>query len=261
MGVGYSIESAVGIVVLDRPDVLNSFDDAMGSEALHVISEAAADEAIRCIVITGAGRAFCAGEDLGALADQYERGEAPDLGETLIKRYNPMIRAIRSAPKPVIAAVNGVAAGAGASLALACDVRIASAHAKLVLAFVNAGLVPDSGAIWFLTQMVGSARAWQLASTGRPVAADEAASLGLFDRVVDASSFDETWRAAARDLASGPTQALALIKRLVNNAADLSLDEHLDIEVEAQSTAGRTADHLEGVRAFLAKRPPDFRGR
>jgi 2-(1,2-epoxy-1,2-dihydrophenyl)acetyl-CoA isomerase len=161
----------------------------------------------------------------------------------------------------VIAAVNGVAAGAGASLALACDVRIASAHAKLVLAFVNAGLVPDSGAIWFLTQMVGSARAWQLASTGRPVAADEAASLGLFDRVVDASSFDETWRAAARDLASGPTQALALIKRLVNNAADLSLDEHLDIEVEAQSTAGRTADHLEGVRAFLAKRPPDFRGR
>ncbi|MGH2757441.1 MAG: enoyl-CoA hydratase-related protein, partial [Actinomycetota bacterium] len=205
MAVGYSVDSSVGVVVLDRPDVLNSFDEDMGAEALHIIQEAAADESVRCIVITGAGRAFCAGEDLGALSDQYARGEAPDLGNTLIKRYNPMIRAVRSAPKPVIAAVNGVAAGAGASLALACDVRIASEHAKLVLAFINAGLVPDSGAVWFLSKMIGSARAWQLASTGRPVGAEEAAALGLFDRVVDAASFEETWRGTARELASGPT--------------------------------------------------------
>jgi 2-(1,2-epoxy-1,2-dihydrophenyl)acetyl-CoA isomerase len=261
MAVAYSVESSVGIVVLDRPEVLNSFDETMGLETLRVVEGAAADDSVRCIVITGAGRAFCAGEDLGALSDQYSRGEVPDLGDTLVKRYNPLIRTIRSAPKPVVAAVNGVAAGAGASLALACDVRVASEHAKLVLAFIGAALVPDSGAVWFLSNMVGTARAWQLASTGRPVAADEALALGLFDQVVAQDAFEETWRSAAQKLAAGPTRAFALTKQLVNGAPERSLEEQLELEVDAQSAAGRTDDHLEGVQAFLAKRKPDFQGR
>jgi 2-(1,2-epoxy-1,2-dihydrophenyl)acetyl-CoA isomerase len=154
-----------------------------------------------------------------------------------------------------------VAAGAGASIALACDVRVASEHAKLVLAFIKVGLVPDSGALWFLTRMVGSARAWQLASSGEPVTADEGLRLGLFDSVIRADDFESEWRKLARELAAGPTRAFALTKKLVNEAADRSLDEQLDLEVEAQTQAGQTDDHLEGVKAFLGKRPPNFSGR
>lgn len=251
----------VAVIMLDRPDVLNAFNDDLGFATLKSVEEAAADDTVRCIVITGAGRAFCAGEDLGALAAGYTEGTVPDLGKTLTDRYNPLIRAIRAAPKPVIAAVNGVAAGAGVSLALACDIRIASEHAKLVLAFIGVGLVPDSGAVWFLSRMVGSARAWQLASTGRPITAEEAHALGLFDEVVPADDFEKTWRERAVKLASGPTTAYALTKELVSQAANRSLDEHLEVEVDAQGAAGRTEDHLEGVQAFLSKRAPRFTGR
>ncbi len=261
MAISYTRSDGIGTITLDRPDVLNAFDDELGFAAVEAVKEAAADDEVRCVVITGAGRAFCAGEDLGALAADYEKGSVPDLGKTLIDRYNPLIRAIRSAPKPVVAAVNGVAAGAGASLVLACDVRIASEHAKLVLAFVNVGLVPDSGAIWFLSKMIGTARAWQLAATGRPLKADEALSLGLLDEVVPAEDFEATWREHATRLAGGPTRAYALIKELVNGAAKRSLDDQLDAEVDAQTAAGRTDDHLEGVQAFLGKRRPKFTGR
>lgn len=261
MPISYTRSDGVGVITLDRPDVLNALDDELGFAMLDAVEGAAADDEVRCIVITGAGRAFCAGEDLGALAADYERGEAPDLGKTLTKRYNPLIRAIRAAPKPVMAAVNGVAAGAGASIALACDLRIASEHAKLVLAFINVGLLPDSGALWFLTRTIGTARTWELASTGRPLPADEALKLGLFDAVVAADEFEETWRTYAERLAAGPTRAFALTKQLVRDAAERSLDEQLDAEVDAQSAAGRTDDHLEGVQAFLAKRPPKFTGR
>lgn len=261
MTISYTRSDGVGVITFERPDVLNAFNDELGFAVLEAVERAAADDEVRCIVITGAGRAFCAGEDLGALAADYEKGEAPDLGQTLTKRYNPLIRAIRAAPKPVLAAVNGVAAGAGASIALACDVRIASEHAKLVLAFINVGLVPDSGAVWFLTKTIGAARAWQLASTGRPLPAEEALALGLFDVVVGADEFDQTWRAEAARLAAGPTAAYALTKQLVGDAAERSLDRQLDAEVDAQTAAGRTDDHLEGVQAFLAKRPPKFTGR
>lgn len=261
MTIRVEIEGGVATLTLDRPDVLNAFSDELGMATLGAMREASADEGVRCIVITGAGRAFSSGEDLGALAGAYERGEPPPLGKTLTDRYNPLIRAIRAAPKPVMAAINGVAAGAGASIALACDVRIASEHAKLVLAFIKVGLVPDSGALWFLTKAVGSAAAWRMASSGDPIGAKEALGLGLVDQVVPVDEFESTWRASASRLAAGPTLAYALTKSLVQSAAQVSLDRQLDLEVAAQTAAGRSQDHLEGVSAFLEKRKPNFRGK
>jgi 2-(1,2-epoxy-1,2-dihydrophenyl)acetyl-CoA isomerase len=260
MSCEYEVDDGVATITLNRPEVLNAFDVELGQAALAAIRKGSDDDSVRCIAITGSGRAFSSGEDLGALVEGYERGEVPALGETLVNRYNPLIRTIRAAPKPVLAAVNGVAAGAGASIALACDVRVASEHAKLVLAFIKVGLVPDSGAIWFLTRMVGSARAWQLASSGEAVTADEGLRLGLFDSVIRADDFQSEWRRLARELAAGPTRAFALTKQLVNETADRSLDEQLDLEVEAQTQAGQTDDHLEGVKAFLGKRPPNYTG-
>lgn len=261
MPVRLEVSEGVAVLTLDRPEVLNAFDDEMGLATLEAVRRVSEDDAARTLVITGAGRAFSSGEDLGALAEGYRSGEVPDLGKTLVDRYNPLIRALREMRKPIIAAVNGVAAGAGASLALACDYRIASERAKLVLAFVKVGLVPDSGAVWFLTRMVGTARAWRLASTGEPVTAEQALDLGIFDQVVSEDAFDETWRGFAREIASGPTEAFALTKELIERAADASLDEQLDAEVDAQTRAGRTEDHLEGVQAFLGKRSPTFKGR
>lgn len=261
MPVDYSIGDGVGVIVLNRPEVLNAFDDELGFQMLDVVQKAAEDDAVRCIVITGAGRAFCSGEDLGALAGTYERGEAPPLGTTLTDRYNPLIRALRSAPKPVVAAVNGVAAGAGVSLALACDYRIVSERAKFVLAFIKVGLVPDSGAVWFLTTTIGAARALDLAASGRPVDAQEALDLGLVNEVVAEADLETRWKARAAELAIGPTTAFALTKALVYGASERSLEEQLEVEVDAQSKAGRTADHLEGVQAFLGKRAPKFEGR
>jgi 2-(1,2-epoxy-1,2-dihydrophenyl)acetyl-CoA isomerase len=249
------------VLKLNRPEVLNAFNDEMGKALLHAVEDASHDDACRCIVITGEGRAFCSGEDLGPLAAGYQEGRAPDLGNTLVDRYNPLIRAIRSAPKPVIAAVNGVAAGAGASLALACDFRIAADKAKLVLAFIKVGLVPDSGAVWFLTRLVGTAHAWRLAATGDPVDAAEAERMGLFDEVVPAERLEDAWRSFATQLATGPTKAYALTKRLVHFAADSPLGDQLELEIEAQSEAGKSEDHIEGVQAFFAKRKPNFKGR
>lgn len=261
MVVGYEVDGGVAVITLNRPEVLNAFNDELGHALVDAVRKASDDESVRCIVITGAGRAFSAGEDLGALADGYKAGDVPNLGQTLVDRYNPLIRAIQGAPKPVVAAVNGVAAGAGASLALACDFRIASEHAKLVLAFIKVGLIPDSGAVWFLANMVGAARAWELAATGDPVGGDEALRLGLFTKLVPADDFESTWRSFAAELATGPTRAYAITKRLVQGAPDRSLDEQLEEEVSAQTEAGRTADHLEGTQAFLSKRRPNFEGR
>ena len=256
-----TLTDGVAVLTMDRPDVLNAFNDEMGMALLEAVSESASDPEVRCIVITGAGRAFSAGEDLAALSDQYRAGEVPDLGDTLVNRYNPLIRTIREAPKPVIAAVNGVAAGAGASLALACDFRIASEDAKLILAFIRVGLVPDSGALWFLGRMVGAARALELGASGHPVDAQFGLELGLFNQVIPAAEFEETWSAFAGRLSTMATAAFALTKRLLNESLERSLDEQLDAEVLAQSAAGRTEDHMEGVTAFFEKRKPTFLGR
>ncbi len=261
MGIDREQDDDICVLRLNRPDVLNAFDDALARELFDGVSQAADDESVRCIVITGAGRAFCSGEDLRPLADDYAAGRAPDLGNTLKERYNPLIRALRDAPKPVLAAVNGVAAGAGASLALACDYRVASERARLILAFIKVGLVPDSGAVWFLSKMVGTARAFKLAVTGEPMLADEAHACGIFDEVAAEDEFDKTWREAAQRFAAGPTRAYALCKELLNGAADRSLEEQLELEISAQSQAGHTEDHLAGVQAFFAKQGPVFKGR
>jgi len=261
MSLRYEKSNGTAVIVLDRPDVLNAFNDELGHGVLEAVERASGDDEIRCIVITGEGRAFSSGEDLGALAEGYERGESAPLGNVLIDRYNPLIRAVTSAPKPVVAAVNGVAAGAGASLALACDFRIASDKAKLVLAFIKVGLVPDSGGIWFLTKMVGAAKAWELAALGTPISAEEALRLNLVTRVAPLEEFEDAWRSFAGELASGPTRAFALTKRLARSAMERSLDEQLDLEGELQAEAGRTQDHLEGVQAFLKKRAPRFEGK
>jgi 2-(1,2-epoxy-1,2-dihydrophenyl)acetyl-CoA isomerase len=261
MALSYVVEESVGVITLDRPDVLNAFDGELGAACLDAMTKAAEDDSVRCIVITGAGRAFSSGEDLGALAATYERGEVPPLGETLVDRYNPLVKAIRSAPKPVVAALNGVAAGAGASVALACDFRIASEKAKLVLAFIKVGLVPDSGGLWYLTKMVGTSKAFELCALGEPLSAQEAFDLGIVTKVVPPDEFEAAWWEFAADLAQGPTRAYALTKELAASATTETLDEQLELEVRAQSHAGRGSDHLEGVRAFLDKRAPNFEGR
>ncbi|MDQ5873976.1 MAG: enoyl-CoA hydratase-related protein [Actinomycetota bacterium] len=257
----YSVEDGVGRIVLNRPQVLNAFNDELGSLLRDRVAEAAADSDVRCIVLTGAGRAFSAGEDVAALAERYEAGRPPDLGQLLTQRYNPLIKELRAAPKPIVAGLNGVAAGAGASVALACDFRVASERASLSFAFARVGLVPDSGATWFLARMLGPARALELALSSPALSSADALELGLVNEVVPADEFRGRLEAVAAGLAHGPTTALALTKGLIEAAVSHTLDEQLEAEARAQEVAGGTQDHLEGVRAFLSKRNPEFEGR
>jgi len=261
MPVGYDFGDGVATVTFDRPEVLNAFDENLGRDALAAVRRAAGDESVRCVVLTGAGRAFSSGQDLAALRADYSDGATPDLSRILRDYYNPLIRAICGAPKPVVAALNGVAAGAGASIALACDFRIASEEAKLMFPFFAVALVPDSGALWFLARMIGHARAWDLVAAGAPVGAREALDLGLVNEVVGAEELGERCLAFAARLAAGPTGAYALTKALLYSAPETTLADALEREAQAQGQAGRTADHREGVEAWLAKRTPRFGGR
>lgn len=258
-----SVETANHIctITLNRPDVLNAFNDQLTTELGEALKAAERDPAVRVIVITGAGRAFSSGQDLGDLKEKYVPGYVPHLGDDLRKRYNPIIKRIRDMEKPVIAAVNGVAAGAGCSLALACDLRIASDQASFIEVFINVGLIPDSGSTFMLPRLVGLGKAMELCMTGQKVDAPEALRLGLVNQVVAAAELNEAIAKLAGRLAGLPSRAIALTKRLLNQSFQNDLDAQLEAEAYDQETAGKTADHYEGVVAFLEKRKPQFTGR
>ena len=250
----------VHTITMNRPDVLNAFNGPMLSELTNALKAADKNPEVRVIVITGAGRAFSSGQDLADLKAKYVPGHVPELGADLKKRYDPCIKCIRRSSKPVVAAVNGVAAGAGCSLALACDFRIASEHAMFIEVFVNVGLIPDSASTWTLPRLIGWGRAMELCCTGRPVKSEEALTIGLVSQVADADAFAGAVEAFATRLAALPPQAIDLTKRLLNASYGNSLEEQLEAEAFAQDTAGRTKDHFEGVTAFLEKRTPEFTG-
>jgi 2-(1,2-epoxy-1,2-dihydrophenyl)acetyl-CoA isomerase len=247
---------AIATITLDRPDALNALTLTMKRELLSALRSVARDRSVRSVVLTGAGRAFCAGQDL---RERLESGAAP-LAIELRERYNPIIRAMRAMDKPIVGAINGVAAGAGASLAFACDIRIAAEGASFLLAFGRIGLVPDSGATWLLPRLVGPAKAAELALLGDPFTAADAERFGLVARVVPANDLASIARDVAARLAALAPQALALTKRALQRSWSIDLDEALDDEAFRQGIAGATADHAEGLAAFIEKRPPRFTG-
>jgi 2-(1,2-epoxy-1,2-dihydrophenyl)acetyl-CoA isomerase len=254
------VAEGVATVTLNRPDKLNAINERMHAELAAALDRIEADPAVRALLLTGAGRAFSAGQDLGDRV-MGEGDAPPDLGETLDRLYNPLIRRLRQLELPVIAAVNGVAAGAGANLALACDLVLAARSAKFIQAFSRLGLVPDSGGTYVLPRLVGPARATGLALLAEPLPAEQAAAWGLIWQVIDDDRLLDEATALARKLATQPTKGLGLIKRALNASAANTLGEQLDLERDLQREAGRTEDYREGVRAFLDKRPAAFKGR
>ncbi|CAN5215284.1 2-(1,2-epoxy-1,2-dihydrophenyl)acetyl-CoA isomerase PaaG [soil metagenome] len=250
------VTTGVLTLTLNRPDALNSFTVEMKEELLAALKQAARDRDTRVLILTGAGRAFSAGQDL---KERQAPGVA-DLGTELRNRYNPIILAMRRLEKPIIGAVNGVAAGAGISVALACDIRLASDRASFIEVFARVGLVPDTGSTWFLPRLVGPARAAEMMFSAEPVDAATAERIGLVNRVVPAAQLMDEAHTLADKLAAMPPLALALAKRALNRAYDTGLEGALEYEAQLQSVAGRSKDHAEGVAAFVEKRPPRFSG-
>jgi len=254
------VEQGVMTITLNRPERLNSFNDVMHQQLAECLKQAERDETIRCLLITGAGRGFCAGQDLND-RNVDPNGPAPDLGMSVERFYNPLVRRLAKLPKPVIAAVNGVAAGAGATLALGCDMVIAARSANFVMAFSKLGLVPDCGGTWLLPRTAGRARAMGLALLGDKMSAEQAQQWGMIWQVVDDAELADTSLTLARHLATQPTYGLGLIKQALLASETHTLDQQLDMERDFQRMAGRSDDYREGVSAFLAKRPPQFSGK
>ena len=255
-----SLDAGVLTVTLNRPDKLNAFVPDMHRELRAALERAKDEAAIRAVLLTGAGRGFCAGQDLSER--NVAPGSAPiDLSVSLGSNYNPLVRRLRELPKPVVCAVNGVAAGAGANLALACDLVIAARSASFVQSFTRIGLVPDSGGTYFLPRLVGSARAMGLALLGDQLSAEDAERWGLIWKVVDDSRIMEEAMAVAKKLAAGPTKGYGLIKKALYASPGNSLDAQLDLERDLQREAGFSEDYREGVAAFMQKRGPQFKGR
>jgi 2-(1,2-epoxy-1,2-dihydrophenyl)acetyl-CoA isomerase len=247
------------VLTLNRPDRLNSFNEAMHERLMAALLEAEADEGCRALLLTGAGRGFCAGQDLSNRV--FEPGVTPDLTKTIERWYNPLVRKLRSFRMPIVCAVNGVAAGAGANVALACDIVLAARSAKFIQAFAKIGLLPDSGGTWFLPRLVGSARARGLALLAEPLPAEKAEAWGLIWKAVDDESLMIEAEKLAAHLATQPTIGLALTKQALDASWGNTLDRQLDLERDLQGEAGRTPDYAEGVSAFFAKRAPSFTGR
>ncbi len=252
----YNVTGGIATITLNRPDVYNALNDEITFELQDAFKTCAKDEQVRVVVFTGEGKAFCSGQDLKASA-----GQKRSFLDSLHKRYNPIVRAMRNMPKPILCRLNGVAAGAGCSLALACDLIIASEEATLIEVFVNIGLVPDSGSAYFLPRLVGSAKAFELCAMGTKVKAAEALALGLVTKVVPPDQLDAAVAGYTDYFAVAPTRAIGIIKKMLNKSATATLDEMLDYEAYCQETAGATHDHQEGVKAFLEKRKPVFLGK
>lgn len=253
-----STKNGVCTVTLNRPDVYNALNEQMKKELNDAMKAVEKDPAVRCVVLRGAGdRAFCSGQDLKEHSGKDSKRSLKDSLETM---YNPLIRRIRTMEKPVIAMINGVAAGAGMSIALACDMRIMADTARMIEVFIRIGLVPDSGSHWFLPRLVGMARAFEYAALGQDIPAAEAERVGLVNKVVPAAELEATTMDLADRLAKAPTKAIGLIKRTLNKALSSDLDTLLQYEAMIQEIASGTEDHREGVTAFLEKRPARFRG-
>jgi 2-(1,2-epoxy-1,2-dihydrophenyl)acetyl-CoA isomerase len=253
-------DHGVATLTLNRPDVLNSFNRPMARELQRSLADAARDDAIRAVLLTGAGRAFCAGQDLGEAVGGGADGNV-DIEDIVRSSYTPLVQAIREIEKPIVAAVNGVAAGAGANLALVCDLVVASEDASFIQSFSKIGLVPDTGGTFYLPRLVGPARATALMFLGDKLSATKALEWGMIYDVVPSAALFDRATALARQLATMPTRALGLIKRALNAAFANDLNAQLALEGELQGEAGRTADYAEGVRAFLEKRKPNYSGR
>lgn len=252
-------KNAVGYLRLNRPQRLNSLNVKMHQVISSVLTAWAKDTAIRAVVLTAEGRGFCAGQDLNDRVVDPD-ADAPDLGLTLEKHYNPLIKLITEMPKPVICAVNGVAAGAGANIALACDIVIAARSASFIQAFCRLGLIPDSGGTWFLPRLVGQAQAMGLAMLGDQISAERAVSLGMIWMMVEDDALKAEAEKLAEHLAKQPTYGLSLIKKAIHAAAHHSLDDQLILERDLQRLAGRSSDYKEGVQAFMQKRTPRYQG-
>ena len=254
------MKNGVMWLTLNRPDRLNAFNEEMGVDLMEALKEGEKNPEVRCLVLTGEGRAFSVGEDLNLNRSTYDEGKPMLLGEVIKRKYNPLVQRMRKMDKPILGAINGVTAGAGLGLALACDMRAASDKASFHEAFIKVGLAPDSGTSFWLTRILGLGKAMEVGLLGEPIDATKALNLGLVNWVFPDDTFRAEVTKVAERLAKGPTRAMGLTKRALNRAVVVDMDSALEYEMYLQDVAGRTRDHVEGVKAFFDKREPAFTG-